>query len=96
MIELVNGFSYKESVMPSVVLVDYKDRAPIDELHAFAQFMKEANHKEEFEKASLDDRILAIAKIIDPAAFLPSRRDDDTFAVNAALGKARRIMELGV
>lgn len=72
--------------------------APIDELAAFAQFMKDCRITEEQldgYHAEENDRLLAIAKIIDPAAFLPSRRDDDNMSASDALGKARRIMELG-
>lgn len=72
--------------------------APIDELAAFAQFMKDSRITEERLdrlRESENDRLLAIAQIIDPAAFLPSRRDDDNMSASDALGKARRIMELG-
>lgn len=72
--------------------------APIDELAAFAQFTKDCRITEERlakYRADANDRLLEIAKIIDPAAFLPSRRDDDNMSASDALGKARRIMELG-
>lgn len=61
---------------------------PIDELVAFSEFMREGRSR------SVDnDRLLGVAKLIDPAAFLPSRRDDENMSASDALGKARRIME---
>lgn len=74
----------------------------IDELQAFAQFLRDEREREvvyalspELRPDTTNDKLLAIAKIIDPAAFLPSRRDDDNMSASDALGKARRIMELG-